>query len=225
MFERTELVVGKENIKKIKDTKVLIIGLGGVGGYAFESLLRIGIGTIIIVDNDKYDETNLNRQLHATKNTIGEYKVDILENYAKEINNTKIVKIKKFITEDNLNELFKYDIDYIVDAEDTMSTKKALIKNCLEKNINIVSVMGMGGKIDAGKVKLMDIKNTSYDPIAKEIRKLVKELKTNQKLMVISSDEKAIKSNPIGSVSYVPAIAGLLCTNYIINDIISKNKC
>ena len=220
MFERTELVIEKENIDKIKNTTVLLIGLGGVGGYAFESLVRIGIGKIIIVDNDTFDETNLNRQLYSNKDTIGKYKVDVLEEKAKKITNTKIIKIKEFITEENLETLFEDKIDYIIDAEDTMSTKKALIRYALKNKIKIVSSMGMGGKVDASKVKLVDIKNTSYDPIARNIRKMMRDEKINGKLMVVSSEEKGKMTTPIGSVSYVPAIAGLLLTNYVINDII-----
>jgi len=220
MFERTENVIGKENIEKIKNTTVLLIGLGGVGGYAFESLIRAGIGKIIIVDNDTFDETNLNRQLYSNKETINKYKVDILEENAKKISNTEIIKIKDFITEDNLEVLFKYKIDYIVDAEDTMKTKKALIRYALKNKIKIVSSMGMGGKIDASKVKLIEIKNTSYDPIARNIRKMLRDEKINEKLMVVSSEEKGVMTNPIGSISYVPAIAGLLLTSYVINDII-----
>lgn len=222
MSDRTELVLGKKNMEKIKKTTVLIIGLGGVGGYAFESLLRIGIGTIIIVDNDKFDLTNLNRQLHAVKNTINKNKVDVLEKYANENFETKIIKINEFINEENIEELLNYKPDYVVDAEDTMKTKKYLIKKCLQKKIKIVSVMGMGGKVDASKVQLMKIKNTSYDPIAKEIRQMINKEKLSDKLMVVSSEEKPVKSTPIGSVSYVPAIAGLLCTNYVINDIINN---
>jgi len=207
-------------IEKIKNTTVLLIGLGGVGGYAFESLIRAGIGKIIIVDNDTFDETNLNRQLYSNKETINKYKVDILEENAKKISNTEIIKIKDFITEDNLEVLFKYKIDYIVDAEDTMKTKKALIRYALKNKIKIVSSMGMGGKIDASKVKLIEIKNTSYDPIARNIRKMLRDEKINEKLMVVSSEEKGVMTNPIGSISYVPAIAGLLLTSYVINDII-----
>lgn len=220
MFERTEKIIGKENIEKIKNTTVLLIGLGGVGGYAFESLVRAGIGNIIIADNDTFDETNLNRQLYSNKETIGKYKVDILEENAKKISDVNIIKIKGFITEENIDKLFEYKIDYIVDAEDTMKTKKALIRHALKNKIKIVSSMGMGGKIDASKVKLVDIKNTSYDPIAREIRKMLRNEKLNGKLMVVSSEEKGKITSPIGSISYVPALAGLLLTNYVINDII-----
>lgn len=220
MFERTEKVIGKENIEKIKNTTVLLIGLGGVGGYAFESFVRAGIGNIIIADNDTFDETNLNRQLYSNKETIGKYKVDILEENAKKISDVNIIKIKDFITEENLDKLFEYKIDYIVDAEDTMKTKKALIRYALKNKIKIVSSMGMGGKIDASKVKLVDIKNTSYDPIAREIRKMLRNEKINGKLLVVSSEEKGKITNPIGSISYVSALAGLLLTNYVINDII-----
>lgn len=220
MFEKTELIIGKENIEKIKNASILLVGVGGVGGYAFESLLRVGVGTIIIVDNDTFDETNLNRQLHATKETINLNKIDVLEKHASSIGNTKIIKINKFLTKENIKEIFKYKVDYVVDAIDSMDAKKELIRYCLKNRLKIISSMGMGGKIDASKIKIMKIKDTSYDPIAKEIRKMIRNEKLSDKLIVVSSEEKAVITSPIGSISYVPAIAGLLCTNYIINDII-----
>lgn len=224
MLERLQLIV-KDDIEKIVNKTVLIIGLGGVGSYATESLVRSGIKRLIIVDSDKIDITNLNRQLMSLRSNIGEYKTDIWEKRIKDINpECEVIKITKFITNENINEIFKYDIDYIVDACDTLEVKKALIKISIEKNIKLISSMGTGNKLDPSKLQIMDLRKTSYDPIAKILRKYIKDERINKKIMVICSSELPIKndSKTIGSCSFVPSTAGLLCTSYIINDIIGE---
>lgn len=222
-FERLILQIGEKNVEKIKSTSVAIIGLGGVGGYALESIIRSGIGTITIIDNDTIDITNLNRQLITTHDNIGKYKVDVWEERIKTINpNIKIYKIKEFITKDNLNLIFQHKIDYFIDACDTISTKKEIIKECVKRNIKVISSMGTGNKLDPSKLEIVDIRKTSYDPIAKIIRKMVKDEHITKKIPVICSREQPIKTNSktISSNSFVPATAGLLCTSYIINDVI-----
>lgn len=222
-FERLILQIGEENVKKIKNTTVAIIGLGGVGGYVLESIIRSGIGTAVIIDNDTIDITNLNRQLITNHNNIGQYKVDAWEERIKIINpECKVIKIKEFITKENINSVFQYKINYFIDACDTISTKKEIIKECVKRNIKIISSMGTGNKLDPSKLEIIDVRKTSYDPIAKIIRKMVKDEHINQKIPVICSKEQPIKtkSTTISSNSFVPATAGLLCTSYIINDII-----
>lgn len=224
-LERLRLQIKEANLDKIKNTTVLIIGLGGVGSYATESLTRSGIGRLIIIDNDKIDITNLNRQLMTLHSNIGEYKTDVWESRIKDINpNCKINKITDFITKDNINQLSNYSIDYIVDACDTIETKKELIRYAINNNIKIISSMGTGNKLDPSKLKIMDIRKTSYDPIAKILRKMVKDERIKTKIPVVCSDEVSIKTNSrtISSNSFVPATAGLLITSYIINDIIDK---
>lgn len=224
-FERLRLQVKEENLEKIKNTSVLIIGLGGVGSYALESLVRSGIGTLIIVDNDVVDITNLNRQMMSLNSNIGMKKVDVWESRIKDINpNCKVIKIDKFITKDNIDILFKENIDYIVDACDTIETKKELIRQSIKRNIKIISSMGTGNKLDPTKLEIIDIRKTSYDPIAKILRKMIKDEKINKKIPVICSKEQSIKTNSkiISSNSFVPATSGLLITSYIINDIIDK---
>lgn len=224
-FERLRLQVKEENLEKIKNTSVLIIGLGGVGSYALESLVRSGIGTLIIVDNDVVDITNLNRQMISLNSNIGMKKVDVWESRIKDINpNCKVIKIDKFITKDNIDILFKENIDYIVDACDTIETKKELIRQSIKRNIKIISSMGTGNKLDPTKLEIIDIRKTSYDPIAKILRKMIKDEKINKKIPVICSKEQSIKTNSkiISSNSFVPATSGLLITSYIINDIIDK---
>jgi len=136
----------------------------------------------------------------------------------------KIIKIKEFITEDNINELFNQKIDFVVDAIDTLKTKKALIKKCLEENIKIISVMGTGNKMHPELLNITEIKKTSYDPIAKEIRKYLTKEKIKGKLPVISSIEQPIKTDKIGSNAFVPATAGLLAASYVINELIKENQ-
>lgn len=223
MFDRLELIIG-DKIENLKNKTVLVLGLGGVGGHVFEALLRSGIGTIIVADNDKIDITNLNRQLLSNKNNIGEYKVDEAEKRKNEINkNCNLIKINKFITEDNLEELFKQKIDFIVDAIDSLKTKKSLIKYALENNIKIISVMGTGNKMHPELLTITDIKKTSYDPIAKEIRKYLNKEKIKGKLPVVSSEEQPTKTNKIGSNAFVPATAGLIAASYVINELIKEN--
>jgi len=223
MFDRLELIIG-DKINILKDKTILLLGLGGVGGYTFEALVRSGIGTIIVVDNDTIDVTNLNRQILTNQTNIGKYKVDEAENRKNILNkDCKIIKIKEFITEDNINSLFNQKIDFVVDAIDTLKTKKALIKKCLEQNIKIISVMGTGNKMHPEKLEIIDIRKTSYDPIAKEIRSFIKKENIKGKLIVISSDENPLKSNKIGSNAFVPATAGLLAASYVINELIKEN--
>ena len=225
MLERLKLQVKEENVNKIINTTVLIVGLGGVGGYVVESLVRSGIGHIIIVDNDKIDITNLNRQIVSLHSNIGLFKTDAWESRIKDINPECIVtKITDFITKDNIDLIFREKIDYIVDACDTVLTKFELMKYASINNIKIISSMGTGNKLDPSKLEIMDIRKTSYDPIAKKLRKMVKDTKLKAKIPVICSKEEAIKmsSKTISSNSFVPATAGLLITSYIINDIIDK---
>lgn len=222
-LERLESQIGKENIEKLRTSTILIIGLGGVGGYALESIVRSGIENLIIVDADIIESSNLNRQLISLHSTIGMKKVDAFEKRILDINpKAKIKKIDKFINEDNINILFEQKIDYLIDACDTIPTKKLIIKECIKKNIPMISCMGMGRKLDISKIKVQDIRNTSYDPIAKKIRKMVNEEKIKEKIMVVSSTEQPITNTKkyISSNSFVPAVAGINCASYIIHLII-----
>lgn len=225
-FERLELLV-KDKINDIHNKKVLIIGLGGVGSYAVEALIRSGIENITIVDNDTISVTNLNRQLMTYHNNIGMYKTDEIEKRILSINpKCKINKITKFITLDNINEIFNDDFDYIVDACDTISVKLELIRISKRKSIKLISCMGTGNKMDPTRLKIMDIRKTSYDPIAKVIRKMVKDEKIKGKVMVVCSDEEGYTkvTKEIPSNSFVPATAGLLCASFVINDIVGDNN-
>lgn len=225
MFERFELLIG-DKINNIKNKTVLLIGLGGVGSYACESLIRSGISNIIIVDNDKIDITNLNRQLMTTMNNIGKYKVDVWEERINSINpSCNVIKINEFIDKSNIDILFKYDIDYVIDACDTIDTKVIVIEQCINNNIKIISCMGTGNKMNPQLFKITDISKTSYDRLSKIMRKKLKSIGINH-VTVVSSDEesytKIVKDIP--SNSFVPATAGLLLTSYVINDIVGEEN-
>ena len=216
----------KKNL--IKNKTVLIIGLGGVGGYALESIVRSGIERIIIVDYDIVDETNLNRQILSLNNNIALKKVEVAYDRIKKINkDCEVIKLDIKVTLDNINILFNEKIDYVIDACDTVEVKKELIRQCLKRKIKLISCMGTGNKLDPSKLEIVDIRKTSYDPLAKIIRKMVKEENIKEKVMVVASKEQPIKTNTktIGSTSFVPAVAGLLCASFVINDIIGDKKC
>lgn len=223
MFERTIQLVGIDNFNKIKNTTVLVVGLGGVGGYAVESLVRSGIHNLILIDHDTIDITNINRQIISTSKNIGNSKVDEFKQRIIEINpKCNITTHQIFLDRTNYNILDNYQIDYIIDCCDSVDTKKLLIDYSLEKNIKLISSMGTANKLDPTKLQIIDIKKTSYDPLAKILRKYVNDLKTNKKIIVVSSTEQPVKRECLSTLIFVPATAGLLCSNYVITDIIKS---
>lgn len=224
MFERVVSFVGEDNLKRIKNTSVLIVGLGGVGGYAMEALARSGIGKLIIIDFDKIDESNLNRQIITNTNNIGNLKADEAKKRIRMINpDCEVISYNLFLEKDNMNILDMHHIDYIVDACDAVPTKKLLIDYALDNDIKLIASMGTANKIDPTKLAIIDIRKTAYDPLAKILRKYVLAKKTNKKILVVSSTEQPIRKDVLASLVFVPATAGLLCANYIIRDIIVNN--
>lgn len=226
-FSRLSKVIGEDNFKLLNEKRVLVLGVGGVGGYVCESLARSGIGKLILVDFDVVDETNINRQIIALESTIGEKKVDVLERRIKDINsNCEVIKIDKFITDVEVSNLFSEKIDYFVDACDTMSTKKMVIKECLKRKVPFITSMGTGNKLDPSKLEIVDIRKTVNDPLARVIRKFIKDEKINSKVMVLSSSEVPVKTGERtpGSTSFVPASAGLLIASYVVRQFISMKK-
>src|SRR5574344_1850796 len=211
MLERTKLILG-DKIDLLDNKRVLVLGLGGVGGYVVESLIRSGIKDIVIVDNDTIDITNLNRQIVTTTNNIGKYKTEEWEKRIKSINNDVVVTtITKFIDMDNINLIFDLNPDYIVDACDSINVKKELIRKCLDYKVKFISSMGTGNKIDPNKLSIMDIRDSSYDPLARIIRKMVKDEKLVGKIPVVCSLEEPKKVNAngkVGCLSFVPGGAG-----------------
>lgn len=222
MFERLELLIGNK-IDILKNKTVMVIGLGGVGGHAFEALVRSGIQNIIVIDSDEIDITNLNRQDLAYLNTVGKPKAEIAEKLAMQINpNCHIQKYQTFLNEENIDNVFQNKLDFVIDAIDTIETKKLIIKKCLKENIPFISVMGTGNKMHPELLEIADIRKTEYDPIAKIIRKMIKEEKINKKVPVVFSKEKPIIKGKVGSNAFVPASAGLLAASFVINKLLEE---
>lgn len=224
-FSRLVKVIGEDDFSILNKSKVLVLGCGGVGGYVVEALARSGIGTLVIVDFDNIDESNINRQIIALDSTVGLKKVDVLEKRIKDINrDCNVIKIDKFITIDNLDELFNCDIDFFVDACDTTSVKKEIIKKCLNKKIKFISCMGTGNKLDPSKLEIIDIRKTSNDPLARMIRKFVKDEKINDKVMVLCSSEVPVKTGDRtpGSTAFVPPAAGLMIASYVVKKLLKR---
>ena len=224
MFERIINLIGKDNFYKIQNKKVLIVGCGGVGGYALETLVRSGILNIDIIDFDKIDITNLNRQIITNQNNVENLKVEEAKKRALLINpNINVNTYPIFLNKDNINEILSNNYDYIIDACDSIDTKIVLIKQSIEKNIKLISCMGTAKKIDPTKLTITTLDKTNYDPLAKVMRKKVKDLKLNsKKIKVVSSTEQSLECNSLGSLMMVPATAGILCAKYIIEDIINN---
>lgn len=226
MFDRLIALVGDENFKKISTSKVLIIGLGGVGGYALEALVRGGIQNLTIIDGDTIDITNLNRQILATSKLIGKSKVEAAKERALDINpNIKIKGISEFVTEDNFEKLFLQDeYDYVIDACDDVKLKFLIMQNA--SKYKLISSMGTANKYDPAAFEITSLEKTVNDPLARVLRKKVKDAKINHKFKVVSSTEAVIKDdknkNILGTNSYIPGISGLLCASYVINDILKK---
>ena len=224
MYNRIIKLIGENNLDKLKNSTIAVIGLGGVGGYSVEALARSGVGSIIIVDYDTIDVTNLNRQIISTTSNIGKSKVEEYQKRIKEINpDTNVIAIDKKLDISNIEEILKYKIDFLIDAIDDIPVKQELIKKCLTNNINIISSMGTGNKINPSKLEITDITKTSYDPLAKKIRKYLKTNDIKGKLSVVYSKEQNQKfEGSIPSMIFVPATAGIMAANYVIRKIIEK---
>lgn len=223
MFDREVKLIGLDNLEKIQKSKVCVIGLGGVGGHAVEALIRAGIENIIIIDYDIVNISNKNRQIIAIDRTIGKKKTIVMKDRILEINkNVNITIIDEKINSDNINLIFDNEFDYLIDACDTISVKKEIIEKCLAKKIKFITCMGTGNKLDPSKLKICDIRETNYDPLARLMRKFIRDQKITEKIMVVSSTEIPKKvEGSVSSISFVPSIAGIMCASYIIKSIIS----
>ena len=227
-FSRTELLIGKEGLEKLNKSKVAIFGLGGVGSYVVEALARSGVGRFALVDNDVVALSNINRQIIATMDTIGRDKVDICKERILSINpDAKVETYKEFFLKDS-KDIFDETFDYVVDAIDTITGKIEIIIRANKYKVPVISSMGTGNKLDPSKFEITDIYKTSYCPLAKVMRKEMKE-RGIKKLKVIYSKEKPIKVNAFdeekkkavpGSISFVPSVAGLMIAGEVIRDII-----
>ena len=223
MFDRLELLIGKDKLDLIKTKNVLVVGCGGVGGNAIMSLIRSGIHNITVIDNDTVNESNLNRQEVAYISTLGMDKVDATKRLILDINkDVKVNSLNMFLDESNIKQVFdNNNFDYVIDACDTLNTKKAIIRECLDRNIKLVSSCGTGFRFHPEMLRIMELSKTSNDPIARILRKWAKDNHINKKIMVLCSLEvPSGKGTTIASNSFVPPSAGLLLSSYIINDII-----
>lgn len=225
MFDRLINLIGDDKINIIKTKKVLLIGLGGVGSYALEALVRNGFTNITIVDYDKIDISNLNRQLITNSSNIGHSKAieGILR--AKLINPDILIDgIENKLTVDNIDRLLDLDFDYVIDACDDVLVKFTLIEKSLHYNYKLISSMGTANKLDPTKLSITTLTKTTNDPLARILRKKVKDAKINKKIHVISSTEVPEKNRALGTANLVPSVAGILCVSYIINDIVKGVK-
>lgn len=220
---RTELLIGKEAIKKLEKAKIAVFGIGGVGSFVVEGLVRAGVGHIVLIDKDTISTSNVNRQIHANHQTIGKRKVDVMKERILAINSQLIVETYMIQElEKGEENLIDNSYSYIIDAVDTVKTKIKLIEKATEEQVPILSCMGTGNKLDPTKFEIQDIKNTTVCPLARSIRKELKK-RNIEKLKVLYSKEPPIRKEnqeATGSISFVPSVAGLIIAGEVIKDII-----
>lgn len=227
-FKRTIEQIGEPKFKLLQNSTILVLGLGGVGGHACETLARSGIGNLILVDKSVVDLSNINRQIIALTSTVDLPKVDVMKTRLLEINpDLNITTYHEFYNLDTKTKILNHKIDFICDAIDTVTFKIDIIKEALENDIPIISSMGMGNKLHPELIEISEIAKTSYDPIAKVIRKKLRSERIKGKVPVVYSKEEPFKINNIAknpsSNSFVPATAGIIMASYIINQIIKED--
>ena len=233
-FCRTELLIGEDGIEKLHNSKVIVFGIGGVGSFVVEALTRAGVGNLILVDNDTVCISNLNRQIHATQATVESVKVEAMKARVLSINpNCKVEAKQEFITADNIQEIIPEDIDYVVDAIDTVTSKLALAEYCYKNDIKLIASMGTGNKIDPTQFRVTDVFKTKVCPLAKvmrtELRKRgVKKLKVvySEEVPMVPNKGRAVpskKRQTPGSISFVPPVAGMIIGGEVIKDLIGLN--
>ncbi len=229
-FDRTISLLGAENFKKIENATVIVYGIGGVGSYVVEGLVRSGLGHIILVDKDKVSITNLNRQIHATMETIGQEKIEVMKERILKINPEMKVDIYDASDLEKEEDLINKNIDYVVDAVDTVATKLKLIEKAKKENVKIISCMGIGNKLDPTKFEITDIHKTTVCPLARVIRKELKKRNIKNVKVLYSKEEprktdckdENAKAVP-ASISFVPSVAGLIIAGEVIKDICKIN--
>lgn len=240
-FSRTELAIGPEGLEKMKNSTVAVLGIGGVGSLAAEALARTGVGRIILIDKDVVDITNINRQIHALTTTIGQPKAELMRERIKLINpECDAIALRMFYTEETYEKLFEYKLDYVVDASDTIIYKVHLIKECLKRNIPIISSMGAANKMDPTRFRVADISKTHTDPIARVVRTKLRKEGIKKGVKVVFSDEEPIKpredvtqrivpenapeirkaQQPPSSNAFVPSVAGLVMVSAVVKDLL-----
>ncbi|MBM7584798.1 tRNA A37 threonylcarbamoyladenosine dehydratase [Bacillus pakistanensis] len=240
-FSRNELAIGKEGLNLLKNSTVAVLGIGGVGSFAAEALARSGVGRLILVDKDDVDITNVNRQIIALLSTVGQPKADLMKDRIKDINpECEVISLKMFYTEETYEQFFSYGLDFVVDASDTISYKIHLMKECIKRNIPLISSMGAANKTDPTRFKIEDISKTHTDPIAKVIRTRLKKEGIRKGVNVIFSDESPIviredirkqvgndkaeirkAKMPPSSNAFVPSVAGLIAASHVVNNLLA----
>jgi tRNA A37 threonylcarbamoyladenosine dehydratase len=231
---RTELLIGEEGLQKLYNARILIVGLGGVGSFAAEYLARAGIGNITIVDGDVVESTNRNRQLPALVSTEGVSKAEYMAQRMLDINpDLKLKVVNEYMVDEKLQEILnEHHYDYVIDAIDTITPKVALIKNCIQRKLRLVSAMGAGGKIDPEKVKVTTIWKTRFCPLAQQVRKTLRKWKVYGNFKAVYSTELPIRSSIgmvensrhkksyFGTISYLPSVFGAFCASVVIRDLV-----
>ena len=228
---RTSLIIGDEGVDKLKNCNVIVFGVGGVGSFAAEAIARAGVGNLTIVDFDDVDITNINRQLPALHSTVGRYKVEVMKERILEINpDINIKAIREVYNKDTSESILSEHYDYVVDAIDMVTSKIHLIETCKNKGIEIISSMGMGNKLDPTKIEVTDIHKTTICPLARVMRKELKDRRIKKLKVVYSTEQPAELKKKIfngkkitpGSISFVPSVGGLIIASVVINDLLNK---
>lgn len=243
-FSRTELAIGPEGLEVLKGSTVAVLGIGGVGAIAAEALARSGVGRIIMIDKDVVDITNINRQIHALTTTIGQPKTELMRERIKLINpECDAIALNMFYTEETYERLFAYPLDYVIDASDTIIYKVHIILQCKERGIPIISSMGAANKMDPTKFQVADISETHTDPLARVVRRKLREAGVKKGVKVVFSTEEPVKQRedvlqrivpenapdirkaqmPPASNSFVPPVAGLFMVSVAVNDLLKKH--
>ena len=249
-FSRTELLIGKEGIDKLKNSKVAVFGIGGVGSFVVEGLVRAGVENFVLIDDDKVCLTNLNRQIISTRKTIGKYKVDVMKERILEINpNANVETHQEFYMSNSESNIINNELSYVVDCVDTVTAKIEIITQCKKLNVPLISAMGTGNKLDPSRFEITDIYKTNICPLAKVMRKELRKRNIDS-LKVIYSEEEPIKPDETlecscktncicppgtkrkcaernqvpGSISFVPSVAGLMIAGEVVRDIINKEE-
>jgi len=229
---RTKLIVGERGLKKLSEATVAVFGIGGVGGYALEAIARAGVGRIILIDFDRVMPSNINRQILSLNSSMGETKTDVAIKRLKDINpEATLIVHDKRLNSENMSSIVTEKIDYAIDAIDEIEPKIHLILRMLELDIKFISSMGAGNRLDPSKIHVADISKTSYCPLARSVRKKLKEHRVSNGVKCVYSSESPVKDNAtdnpdntVGSISYLPGIFGLTAAGEIIREIVGDGK-
>jgi len=225
-WTRTRSLLGAEGCRRLAESRVTVVGLGGVGSYAAESLARCGIGGLTLIDHDRVAASNINRQLPALTSTLGQPKVAVMSQRIRDINPDCHVEGRMIrCTRDNINELLRNQPHYVVDAIDSVPDKVDLIEQCLVRDIPIVSAMGTGNRLDPTRIMTADIAETHTCPLARRVRQELRRRGIDRGVKVVFSDENPAQAEPngaVGSVSFVPSVAGLVLTSVVVRDILQS---